>query len=120
MNDSRPMRVVQPVGDLDAVFESFAERKRSLGKPLGKRFPIDVLHHEVVDTVLLADVEQSTDVRVVQLRDRFGLTPEALFSFEIPGKMLGKDFDRDGALETRVLGSIDLPHPPAPIGARIS
>ena len=46
-------------------------------EPRRQRFAFQVLHDEVGDAILLADVVQSADVRMIELRDGAGLAIEA-------------------------------------------
>ena len=55
-----------------------------------------------------------------QRRDRARLALEARQGVGVGGHRRRDDLDRDVAPQPRVAGAIDLPHPPAPMGARIS
>src|SRR5215471_256628 len=69
-----------------------------------------MLHHEILDAVLTADVVQRADVRMIEARDRFRLALEPLLEIEVARDVIGQDFDRDGALEARVACTVDLAH----------
>ena len=66
-----------------------------------ERLPFDIFHYQIVS----ADVVQSTDVRVIEGSDgvRFPLKPL--------GKLSLAFFDRDDAIQTRILGLINVTHP---------
>ena len=66
VHDLAPMRFVQGVGDFGGVAQDLVERERSPGEPLGQGLPVQILHHEVVGAILLADIEDRTDVRVAE------------------------------------------------------
>src|SRR5262249_16838106 len=63
------------------------------------------------DAVLVADVVERADVRVRELRDRLRLSLESLPHLGGRREMLRQHFDRDRALEARVLRLVDLAHP---------
>ncbi len=78
VHDPMPMRLVQRVGDLDAVAQRLLERERPLHEPVRERLAFEVLHDQVLDAVLIADVVERADVRMGELRDRLRLPLEAL------------------------------------------
>jgi hypothetical protein len=49
-----------------------------------------------------------------ELRDRAGFAIEALAELRIGPERLGKDLDRDKAIEAGVLGFVDFAMPPLP------
>ena len=49
-------------------------------------------------------------MRVIELRDRARFTVEALAELRITGECLRQDLDRDGAIQPRVAGFVDLAH----------
>ena len=116
MNDPSPVRLVQPVRDLNPILQGLLELQRSFLEPFGQRVALDVLHHDEVDTVLLTHIVEGADVRVVQLRDRLGFAIEAGFALGAFGEVLGEDFDRHRPVEARVLGFVDLAHAPGSDG----
>ena len=82
MDDARAVRLVQRARDLNRVSSapgsSGQARACSRLQPIGQRLAFEILHHQEVDTVLLADVVQRADVRMVQLRDGARFAIEAL------------------------------------------
>ena len=73
-----PMRVVERLGDLDGMAQDLIRRQRAAGKAVGNRFAFQQLHHEVVAAVLLADVIERADMRMIQTRDGPGFALEPL------------------------------------------
>ena len=110
MDDPLSMGLVERFGHLDRVAQRLVERKSTFFQPLRQRFALDVLHDEVVDTVLLADVIECANVRMVQARDRAGFTLEALTELDVIGEVLGKHLDRHDAIESGVFCLVDLTH----------
>src|SRR6202162_3839525 len=110
VHDPLPVRLVQRIGDLDPVAKRPLEGKRALDQTLRERPPLQVLHDEVLDAVLVPDVVQRADVGVRELRDHPGLPLEALTHFGCGGAMRRQDLDRDYALEPSVPRPVNLTH----------
>ena len=94
-------RIADPQGRL--FFEDAVERT-----------PVDILHRDEVQAVLLAHVIDRHDAGVAQARRRARLTGEALDELGIHTELYGQYLDRDRALEQRVYGAVDAGHAPAP------
>ena len=78
MDDPLPVRLVQRVGDLDAVSQRRLERQRTLRQPIRERLALEQLHHQVLGLPLPPHVVQGTYMRMRELRDRLRLALEAL------------------------------------------
>ena len=78
MNHPLTVRMGKRVGNLDRVANDLIERQRTAPNPLGQRVTLKVLHDDEVNAILIADVVNSTNVRVVDLRDGARLTGKAL------------------------------------------
>ena len=57
------------------------------------------------------NIVQRANMGMIQARDDARLTFETLAPCGIVCEMLGEDFDRNGAIEARILGFVDLAHP---------
>ncbi len=77
---------------------------------LRERLAFDVLHHQKIGAVLVADVVERADVRMIQAGDGLCFALEALAQFGAIGEMSGQNFDRDDAVEARVAGFVHLAH----------
>src|SRR5262249_32091717 len=86
------------------------ETHRPARQFLRKRVALEVLHHEVRGAILLPDVVERADTRMIQLRDDARLTVEPLAELRIAGERLREDLDRDSAVEARVARLVHLPH----------
>src|SRR6185436_10030976 len=95
MRDAAAMRGVERIADLRRVAKHGRDRQRSV-----QRLPVNVLHDEVIGS----DVMQSTNIRMIQTRDRLRLALEPV------AEPLAGNFDGDGASQTRVAGAIHLSH----------
>ena len=111
VHDPLPVRLVERVGDLDAVAQRLIERQRALAEPVAERLALEVLHDEVLGLALAADVVERADVRMRELRDGLRLALEALARFGRRGHVRRQDLDGDRPLEPRVLRLVNLPHP---------
>ena len=79
MGDALPMRFVERVGDLHAVFERLFKRQRAALESRRERLAFQVLHHQVFDVSFAPHVVQRANVRMVEAGDqaRFTLEPFA-------------------------------------------
>jgi hypothetical protein len=77
MIDVRAMRPVERIGDLRGVLQNLIERQRAFAHARGQGFALQMLQHHEVDAVLLADVEEDADIRMLQAGDGAGLAFEA-------------------------------------------
>ncbi len=75
-----------------------------------ERAALHELHGEEVRALVLADVVDRDDVRMVQGRGgaRFGL--ETAYELGVRGEACAEDFDGDAAVEARLYGEVDLAH----------
>ena len=112
MDDTRAMGLVEGVGDLAADAQRLIEGKRA-SRPLeasGERLALEILHHQVLDVAVAADVVHHADVRMGERGDGARLTLEAQPSLGIRGEIRRQDLDGDGPIEPRVAGLVDLAH----------
>ena len=79
VNDSLAMRCGQRVSQLDRVGDRLIERQCASCEALGERPALDQFHHQVLGSILIADIVQGADVRMVQARDgaRFAIEAAA-------------------------------------------
>ena len=77
MHDAVPMRVVERLGNVDGMAQDLVGWQGTAGKAAADRLAFQQLHHDVVAAVLLADVIQRADMRVIQTGNgsRFALEP---------------------------------------------
>src|SRR3989442_4314137 len=106
------MRFVQCVGDLRPEVEWLFEWKRVLFEAFGQRFPLDAFHSEIINAVLMTDIMQGANIRMIQAGNGLRFALEALLANRIRGELRGQNFDRDGALQPRVAGAVNFAHAP--------
>ena len=114
MDDSLAMRFIKRVRNLDCVLNRLVERERALLQTLGQRLPFEVLHDEEVDSILLTNVVEGTNVRMVECGHGAGFALEALATLRIRCNVREQDFDRDIATKASVSCSIDFSHSTRP------
>jgi hypothetical protein len=96
-----------PVHDVELLLER-AQRTGVDG--LAQVRPVEQLHGHVEQPVLLPEVVDGHDVRVVQQGGRLGLALEALERLVAPAEMDGERLQGDVALENGVVGLVHLAH----------
>ena len=108
------VRGVQRVGDLDAHVEQRVEAQRTRGEPILQRRPLQILHDDERSPVLLADVVDRADVRVVQRRRRLRFAREPAQRLGIPRELFGDELERHER-RSRVSSALyTTPMPPPP------
>jgi len=105
MHDSALVRPLQPLTNINAVFQHQLGRKRTLRQAVGQRLALQKFHDQEVDAILMADVMQGANVGMTQRRYGAGFAIKTLPGLGIGGEMAGQDFDCDRALEASVLRS---------------
>jgi hypothetical protein len=112
------LRRGQRVGNLRRHVERLVERQRAFLQPIGQRLAVEILHDEKRHALLIADVVERADVRMGELRDGARLAIEPIAEQRIGRECIGKDFDRDRAVEPGVSGFVDLAHTAGPEGGQ--
>ena len=110
MHEPVLMDVRQRVGDLARDVDGFIDRQRTARQPARDRLPVEVLHDEIVEARVVADVVDAADVRVLEARDRFGLAFEPLAHVGRDRFGAGDDLDGDEPIEARIARAVDLAH----------
>jgi len=110
MNDPLAMGLVQRIGDLDPEAQNLGERQWAFAQAFSESLAFEVLHHQVIDAVLAADIVESADVRMRERGDRARFAFKSHAPVSVFGQFRREHFDRDRAIEARVAGAIDLSH----------
>ena len=114
MDDPFPMCFGKCVRQLDRVRDRLIERQRAGCQAIGQRSAVDKFQHQILNSVLIADIVQRADVWMIQRRDRLRFALKAATRVGIGRDVGRKDLDRHGAIEPRVARLVDLPHPARP------
>jgi hypothetical protein len=96
------------------------EGKRSFVDAGGQRLALDVLHHDVPGDILISDVVEHADVRMIQRSHDAPLTLESRAQSCALWDMFGQDLDGDDAIEPGSRAYRLLPYLPLRWGDRTS
>src|SRR6476660_2285847 len=114
MNHADAMSHFEPFANLNSILEHLIGCKGPLVHSAGKSLSFQVFHHQIVDSILVAYVVESTDVRMVQGRDRACFAVKSLLGLRALRKMRRKNLDGDDALEPCIQRAINLAHAASP------
>jgi hypothetical protein len=110
MDYAGTMSDFEPFANLNSILDYLTGCKGSPVQPVGKSLSFQVFHHQIVDSILVAHIVESTDVRMVQGRDRACFAVESLLGLRVFRKVRGKNLDGDDALEPCIQRAINLAH----------
>jgi len=116
VNDAALVCRIERGGDLDRDLEHLGQTQRTLLETLAQRLALEVFHDEVVDAVVVTDVVQRADVRVVEPRDGLGLALHTLAQRGFLREVRRQNLDRHVAVEPRVAGAVNFAHAPGAEG----
>ena len=112
MHDARAVGLCQPPPNLLGDIHRLVQRQRPPFDPLLERPPLVVRHHQVQLAVgCLVDLVDGANVGVVEGRCRLGFLEKPLLGHFVAGQVRREELDGDLALQPRVLGRVDDPHP---------
>ena len=114
MNDPLVVRRPQRVGDLDGDRQDLADRQRPAKQSRLQARPIKQFHGDEGLRLVVADLQERADVRVVQRRGQGGLTFEASNGVDVFRQLVLDDLDGDGAGEAGILRFIHHSHTARP------
>jgi len=110
VDNALAMSVVQTVGNLNGIFQSCSQRQPSPGQTGFQRFSVDEFHYQEMCSVLLANVMQRADTRMVQAADDLRLAFKALEPLRIGGQLFWKNLYCDFAVQAGVRRTIHFAH----------
>jgi hypothetical protein len=110
MHDALAMRFVQSIGNFCAVAKHLVNGEWPFRDSLVERFSLDILEHQEIDAILLADVVQRADVGMLQARNGACLTFKALAQLWLGGYLLRKNLYGDNPVQSRIARAVDLSH----------
>jgi len=94
----------QRPGDLDPQIQDEVEPERLSLESLAERLSLHQLHDDERLTLVFPDLVNRADVRMVEGRRRAGFAKEPIERRLVPDGLLGKELERDRAVQDRVLG----------------
>ena len=90
--------LVQRVRNLDRELQHLIQREWAFLQALGQRLAFQILHHEEVNSILMPDVVEGADMRMVQAGNRSCFALQSFAQVRLIGKMRRQNFDRDDAI----------------------
>ena len=111
VDDALGMGAGKAVGDRCRDRQRSCRLERTLGEKLAERLAVDELHRDERRSVVLVDVVDGDDGRMIERRRRSCFPLEATEPLRIGRELVGQDFDRGFTPELGVLGAVDLAHP---------
>src|SRR5262249_10517775 len=96
--------------DLNRDPQRLVERQRTFAQARRQCFPLQVLHHEEIDALVMAKVVKRADVRMGEPRDGTSLVRQTRPPARVRGALSGQDFPRAPPTESRIAGAINLAH----------
>ena len=106
MDDAGVVRRFQRIDDLPRNRECLVDGHRAPRDVNGEVLALDQLH----DQSVALNAIDGRDVRMIEGGERLGFAREAQHTIRVRGEQLGKDLQRDVAIELRIAGAIDLAH----------
>ena len=110
VDDASSVGRVQGIGDFNCEPQQRIQIERTAGDLVGQESAVNILHDDEGATVLLTDVVDGADVRMIQRGCRLRLTLETAQSLRVSGNLLGQEFQSDETMEPGVFGLIDHTH----------
>ena len=96
MDDASRVGRIEGVGDLHREIEQQRQWQRlRRGEPAIERLPFQTFQHQITKTVVVADIVNRADERMVQRGDRAGLALETPHPIAILRKSGGKNLEGD-------------------------
>jgi hypothetical protein len=110
MHDSARVCRFECGGDLQAILQHARNRQRSPSDHPVERLSLDELHDDERVVVLLFDVVDGDDVRMIQRRGCARFVKEPAQTAGVDAGVSRQRFDRDGAAQTGIRRPIDHTH----------
>ena len=101
---------LQRIANLYAALQRLLQWKRPLLQAEVQALALDVLHHQVVGSILASHIMQHANVGMIERGNRACFPLEALLGLEVGRKMRRQDFDRYSALQAGVASAIHFAH----------
>src|SRR6266496_2835421 len=110
MNDPFGVRGIQCVGNLDSQVQQCFQFYRPRSYAMLQSYSIQKLHGNERLAVLLADVVNRADVRMIQRRSGLRFALKAGEGLRLPGNIVGQELERDEAVQARVFRFVNHAH----------
>ena len=113
MNNPFSVSGVECVRNLDSQRQHRLHLQRTSDNAVLERHAIEKFHDDKRHSILLVDLMDGANIRMIQGRRGFGFALKSAQSLRIFGDIVGEEFESDEAPEFYVLGLIDHTHPAA-------
>jgi len=110
MDDALNVCGIERIRDLDTEIQELLQRERLAVNVMAQGIAVDELHGDERLAVLLANVINSADVRVVEGGSGMGFSAEAFEGQRILPQIFWKKFQGDCAVEAHILSLEDHAH----------
>ena len=110
MDDTGRMRFREAFRDVLQIIDELPQFGVFTMDLLAQRDAVDELHGDVMHTIVFTDFEDLRDAGMAQCRRRLRLANKSLHAITIGGELDRQNFQRDFAIEFRVVGRIDHTH----------
>ena len=112
------MRFLKRLGDLPGRTQGIGQRQSAVLQPAMQRFPLDVFHDEEQRIAVFANLKDLADVGMIERGHGHRLAAQALARARVSRRHGWEQLDGDLAIETRIVGAIDLAHASRPDGGQ--
>ena len=105
------MRGIQRVGNLDGEPSRTFRFQSGARDAVLQRHTVQKLHDDEGLAVLLADLVNGADIRMVQCGSGLGFALKTRQRLRVSGNVFGQEFEGDKAVQPSVFGFVDHAHP---------
>src|SRR5262245_21509761 len=110
MEDASAVSRIQRIRNLDAEVDGLMDLERPVRQQLAQGLPLEQLHHEVRAALVLADVVDGADVRMVQGRSGACFDAKPLERARV-AQIIRDELEGDGPAQSNVFAGVDDTHP---------
>src|SRR5215469_3092141 len=110
MDDALGMGGVEAVGDFDGMVEKLVGFKRAAFDAMLQRFAFEKFHHDEKPAVVLVNLVNRADTRVIESGRGASFALEALDGLGIASNFVRQEFEGDKAAQSGVLGLVHNAH----------
>ena len=110
VQNARAMRGIESVGQLNRSVQQFSIGQRSFAQTAVERLTFHQFHDQVRLTVMLPDIENLADIRMVEQGCRTRFSAEAVDQGVVLEQLIGQELDGYLTAETQVLRLVNLAH----------
>src|SRR5436190_1747933 len=110
MNDAFGMRRINRIRDFNSEIQRFLDAQRTAIVPVFQCLSIEVFHHNERTAVVLTDIVDRANLRMIERRGRTRLDSKSFERLRILGTLLRQELHRNRTAEADILRFIDNTH----------